>query len=43
VKAVLVDLGFEMQVTSPEQAEANYRAEFGVITQRIRDLGIEPQ
>jgi tripartite-type tricarboxylate transporter receptor subunit TctC len=43
VKSQLVDRGFEMQVTSPEQAQANYKAEFDVITKRIRDLGVEPQ
>jgi tripartite-type tricarboxylate transporter receptor subunit TctC len=43
VKNQLIDRGFEMQVTSPEQAQANYKAEFDVITKRIRDLGVEPQ
>ncbi|RYF36997.1 MAG: tripartite tricarboxylate transporter substrate binding protein, partial [Comamonadaceae bacterium] len=43
VRKLLVDRGLEMQVTTPEQAQANYRAEFDVITRRIRDLGIEPQ
>lgn len=43
VRKLLVDRGFEMHVTTPEQATANYNAEFDVITRRIRDLGIEPQ
>ena len=43
VRALLVDRGFEMMVTTPEQAAAGYKAEFEVITKRIRDLGIEPQ
>ena len=43
VKSQLIDRGFEMMVTTPEQALANYRAEFDVITKRIRELGIEPQ
>ncbi len=43
VRSLLVDRGFEMHVTTPEQATANYRAEFEIITKRIRELGIEPQ
>lgn len=43
VRNQLVDRGFEMQVSTPEQAQANYKAEFDIITRRIRDLGIEPQ
>ncbi|MFI5445688.1 Bug family tripartite tricarboxylate transporter substrate binding protein [Polaromonas sp. UC242_47] len=43
VRNQLVDRGFEMQVSTPEQAQANYKAEFDIITKRIRDLGIEPQ
>ncbi|MCJ0765727.1 Bug family tripartite tricarboxylate transporter substrate binding protein [Variovorax terrae] len=43
VKALLVDRGFEMMVTTPEQAQAHYKAEFDIITRRIRELGIEPQ
>jgi tripartite-type tricarboxylate transporter receptor subunit TctC len=43
VRNLLVERGFEMMVTTPEQAQANWRAEFDVITGRIRQLGIEPQ
>lgn len=43
VRNLLVDRGFEMHVTTPEQATANYKAEFEIITRRIRELGIEPQ
>jgi tripartite-type tricarboxylate transporter receptor subunit TctC len=43
VRSLLIDRGFEMLVTTPEQAQANYKAEFDIITKRIRDLGIEPQ
>ena len=43
VRKTLVERGFEMMVTTPEQAQANYKAEFDVITKRIRELGIEPQ
>lgn len=43
VSRLLVERGFEMMVTTPEQATANYKAEFGVITARIRELGIQPQ
>jgi tripartite-type tricarboxylate transporter receptor subunit TctC len=43
VRTLLIDRGFEMHVTTPEQATANYKAEFEIITRRIRDLGIEPQ
>jgi len=43
VRTVLIDRGFDMFITTPEQAQAHYKAEFDVITRRIRDLGIEPQ
>jgi tripartite-type tricarboxylate transporter receptor subunit TctC len=43
IRNLLVDRGFEMHVTTPEQATANYKAEFEIITRRIRELGIEPQ
>lgn len=43
VRNLLIDRGFEMYVNGPEQATQNYRAEFDIITKRIRDLGIEPQ
>ncbi len=43
VRRALIDRGFEMLVTTPEQARTNYAAEFQVITDRIRELGIEPQ
>jgi tripartite-type tricarboxylate transporter receptor subunit TctC len=43
VRSLLIDRGFEMYVNGPDQATQNYRAEFDIITKRIRDLGIEPQ
>lgn len=43
VRSQLIDRGFEMLVTTPEQAQANYQADFGIITRRIRELGIEAQ
>jgi len=43
VRGPLIERGFEMMVTTPEQATAAYRAEFEVITRRIKELGIEPQ
>lgn len=43
VRNLLIDRGFEMYLNGPEQATQNYRAEFDIITKRIRDLGIEPQ
>jgi tripartite-type tricarboxylate transporter receptor subunit TctC len=43
VRNQLVERGFEMMVTTPEQAQANYKAEFEVITRRIKELGIEQQ
>lgn len=43
VRNLLVDRGFEMHVTTPEQAQANYKAEFDIVTKRIKDLGIGPQ
>ncbi len=43
VRNQLVERGFEMMVTTPEQAQANYKLEFDVITRRIKELGIEAQ
>jgi tripartite-type tricarboxylate transporter receptor subunit TctC len=43
VRKALIGRGFEMMVTTPEQARASYAAEFDVITNRIQELGIEPQ
>jgi tripartite-type tricarboxylate transporter receptor subunit TctC len=43
VRSQLVERGFEMMVTTPEQAQANYKLEFDVITRRIKELGIESQ
>jgi tripartite-type tricarboxylate transporter receptor subunit TctC len=43
VRKLLTERGFEMMVTTPEQAHENYKAEFELITGRIRALGIEQQ
>jgi tripartite-type tricarboxylate transporter receptor subunit TctC len=43
VRALLVERGFEMWITTPEQAEINYKTEFETITKRIRELKIETQ
>ena len=43
VRNQLVERGFEMMATTPEQAQANYKTEFEVITRRIKELGIEQQ
>jgi tripartite-type tricarboxylate transporter receptor subunit TctC len=43
VRKLLTERGFEMMVTTPEQAQENYKAEFELITGRIRALGIEQQ
>lgn len=43
VAAAIVDRGLEVMATTPEQFHAHYRAEFDVITRKIRDIGIEPQ
>jgi tripartite-type tricarboxylate transporter receptor subunit TctC len=43
VRKLLTERGFEMMVTTPEQAQQNYKAEFELITGRIRALGIEQQ
>jgi tripartite-type tricarboxylate transporter receptor subunit TctC len=43
VRPVLVERGFEIMNTTPEQFSGGYRAEFEVITQRIRAFGIEAQ
>jgi tripartite-type tricarboxylate transporter receptor subunit TctC len=40
VRNQLVERGFEMMVTTPEQAQANYKLEFDVITRRIKELGM---
>jgi tripartite-type tricarboxylate transporter receptor subunit TctC len=42
VSKTLVDRGFEMMVTTPEQALAHWRGEFDIVTRRIKELGIEP-
>ena len=43
VSQLFVSRGFELMNTTPQQFAANYQSEFGVITQRIRDLKIEPR
>jgi tripartite-type tricarboxylate transporter receptor subunit TctC len=43
MRKLLTERGFEMMVTTPEQAQENYKAEFELITGRIRALGIEQQ
>jgi len=43
VRKLLAERGLEMLVTTPEQAQENYKAEFDLITGRIRALGIEQQ
>jgi tripartite-type tricarboxylate transporter receptor subunit TctC len=43
VRKLLTERGFEMMVATPEQAQENYKAEFELITGRIRALGIEQQ
>ena len=43
VRKLLTERGFEMMVTTPEQAQEHYKAEFELITGRIRALGIEQQ
>lgn len=43
ISQLFVSRGFELMNTTPAQFAENYKAEFGVITQRIRDLKIEPR
>ena len=43
ISQLFVSRGFELMNTTPQQFADNYRSEFGVITQRIRDLNIEPR
>ena len=43
VSAAIVERGLEVMATTPEQFQANYRAEFEVISRKIREIGIEPQ
>ena len=40
---MLVERGFEIMNTTPEQFADNYRTEFTITTRRIRDLGVEAQ
>ncbi len=43
VAALYTERGFEVMNTTPEQFAASYKAEFGVITKRMRDFGVEAQ
>lgn len=40
---LLVERGFEVMNTTPDEFARNYRQEFEVITRRIRDVGVEAQ
>ena len=43
ISQLFVSRGFELMNTTPQQFAEGYKSEFGVITQRIRDLKIEPR
>jgi tripartite-type tricarboxylate transporter receptor subunit TctC len=43
VAAAIMDRGLEVMATTPEQFQANYRAEYDVIMKKIRDIGIQAQ
>jgi tripartite-type tricarboxylate transporter receptor subunit TctC len=43
LRELLVERGFEIMNTTPEQFADNYRTEFTITTRRIRDLGVEAQ